>query len=255
MFTVLQVHAYQKPPLFKRIFYQRPEPVITRIPLRGGAFFYKADFFADKHGETDLSVLPSLVGGCAQRLVPAGEQTQLQPPLQKFTPKLYPETLFLNTALRFLREQPESPNMRILGFTDDEARLQERIIPFVRLAKTVKIYTRFPNRYDELSQEILAEWGLSVIVSDCAEVLKDCNIILAPFFETALGTRGVLYRTGEQICYTGEQLLLPQEEEARRPEDTDAVLFAAALYELCNVKGLENLCYARLKPIKSETIY
>lgn len=255
MFTVLQVHPYQKPPLLKRLFYRCPDPVVTRVPLRGGAFFYKADFFADKHGKTDLSVLPNSVGGCAQRLLWAGAEMQIQPPLQKFAPTLYPEILFLNTALHFLRAQSEPPHTRILGFADSEARLQERIIPFVRLAKTVKIYTAFPNQYDALSKDILAEWGLSVIVSSRKEVLQDCNVVLAPSSETCLGTRGVLCCGREPICYAGEQFSLPQEEEARRPENTDAMLFAAALYELCNVKGLENLRYARLKPIKSETIY
>lgn len=255
MFTVLQVHPYQKPPLFKRLFYRQPDPVVTCVPLRGGAFFYKADFFTDKHGETDVSVLPNLVGGCAQRLLLSETEIQLQPPLQKFMPVLYPEILFLNTALHFLRGQPEPPNIRILGFVDPTARLQEKIVPFVRLAKTVKIYTDFPNRYDTLTKEILEEWGLSVIVSSYAETLKECNVVLAPFCENSLGTHGVLCGGREQICYAGEQFLLPQEEEARRPKDTDAVLFASALYELCNVKGLENLRYARLKPIKSETIY
>ncbi len=250
MFTVIKVHPYQKPLLFKRLFYRAPAPLITRVPLRGGAFFYEAEFFADKYGKADLSVLPALVGGCAQRLLLETADIPILPPLKQFTPTVYPEMLFLNTSLQFLRECSESPNARTLGFTDREARLQEKIIPFVRLAKSIKIYTDFPRGYDTLVKEILEEWGLSVIVSSHAEVLNDCNVVLDSFWESCTGGRGLLRYEDMWYCCADDSFALPYAEEMRRPAGTDPVLFAAALYELCNVQGLENLKYARLKPIK-----
>lgn len=254
MFTVLKVNPFQKPPIFKRLFYRSPEPILTRVPLRGGAFFYTAECFADKRGNADLSVLPDLVGGCAQRILLQDTKIPILPPLQIFEPVLYPQILFLNTAIDFLCALPDAPHLRTLGFVDPEARLQKTIVPFVRQAKTVKIFTDFPKRYDELAKEILADWGLSVIVSACADVLRDCNVLLAPFLKTENGLGGVLQYGIPKVCYAGDGCVLPAEFEARRPQGVAADVFASALYELCNQKELENLRYTRLKPIKSMAI-
>lgn len=251
MFTVLKVNPFQKPPIFKRLFYRPPKPSLTRVPLRGGAFFYTVECFADKRGNADLSSLPDLVGGCAQRILLQDVKIPILPPLQIFDPVLYPQILFLNTAVDFLEKLPESPHARTLGFVDPEARLQNAIVPFVRQAKTVKIFTDFPKRYDELAKEILADWGLSVIVSSCADVLRDCTVLLMPFLKTENGIDGVLQYGMPKVCCAGDGCVLPAEFEARRPQGVDSVLFASALYELCNQKDLDNLRYARLKAIKS----
>lgn len=254
MFTVLKVNPFQKPPIFKRLFYRPPKPSLTRVPLRGGAFFYTVECFADKRGNADLSSLPDLVGGCAQRILLQDVKIPILPPLQIFDPMLYPQILFLNTAVDFLETLPESPHARTLGFVDPEARLQNAIVPFVRQAKTVKIFTGFPKHYEEISQQILDEWGLSVIVSDTEEVLRDCNIVLAPFLKTENGIGGVLQYGMPKVCCAGDGCVLPAEFEARRPQGVDSVLFASALYELCNQKDLDNLRYTHWNPIKSVTI-
>lgn len=254
MFTVLKVNPFQKPPILKRLFYRPPEPILTRVPLRGGAFFYTVECFADKRGNTDLSSLPDLVGGCAQRILLQDVKIPILPPLQIFEPVLYPQILFLNTAVDFLEKLPDAPSARTLGFVDPEARLQKAIVPFVRQAKTVKICTDFPKRYDELAKEILADWGLSVIVSSCADVLRDCTVLLIPFLKTENGGYGVLQYSKQSVCLAGNDFVLPAVFEARRPQGVDSVLFASALYELCNQKELDNLRYVRLKPIKSVTI-
>lgn len=254
MFTVLKVNPFQKPPILKRLFYRPPEPILTRVPLRGGAFFYTVECFADKRGNVDLSSLPDLVGGCAQRILLQDVKIPILPPLQIFEPVLYPQILFLNTAVDFLENLPDAPSARTLGFVDPEARLQKAIVPFVRQAKTVKICTDFPKRYDELAKEILADWGLSVIVSSCADVLRDCTVLLIPFLKTENGIGGVLQYGMPKVCYAGDGCVLPAEFEARRPQGVASDVFAAALYELCNQKELDNLRYVRLKPIKSVTI-
>lgn len=254
MFTVLKVNPFQKPPIFKRLFYRPPKPIFTRVPLRGGAFFYTVECFADKRGNADLSSLPDLVGGCAQRILLQDVKIPILPPLQIFDPVLYPQILFLNTAVDFLETLPESPHARTLGFVDPEARLQNAIVPFVRQAKTVKIFTDFPKRYDGLAKEILADWGLSVIVSSCADVLRDCTVLLMPFLKTENGIGGVLQYGMPKVCYAGDGCVLPAEFEARRPQGVDSVLFASALYELCNQKDLDNLRYTHWNPIKSVTI-
>ncbi len=257
MFTVLQIEPYQKPRFLQRLFYRPPAPKAERIAVRGGMFFYRAVLFADKHGEADLSVLPDLVGSSAQRILFCGEDTrELAPPLRRFVPVLYPSLLFLNTAYDFLKAMPTPPNMRALGVVDADARLQKLLFPFVRLAKTVKVYTNMPEKYDVLCAEILSEWGLSVIVSEQIDALADCDVILAPFAAAAGGQVGILQcgrRAGQ--CYAGDSLLLPSEAEARRPSGVAPVQFASALYELCNASELKDLRYADLKPIKNGAIY
>ena len=78
--------------------------------------------------------------------------------------------------------------------------------------------------------------------------------MLAPFLKTENGMDGVLQYGMPKVCCAGDGCVLPAEFEARRPQGVDSVLFASALYELCNQKDLDNLRYARLKAIKSMAI-
>ncbi len=257
MFTVLEIQPYVRPPLFRRLFYTPPQPTVEKVAVRGGAFFYKTTVVADKNDCADLSFLPSMIGIAAQRIVPCGEEfAELPTPLQFFTPKIFPTVLFMNTAYAFLEKYQDTYSACTVGIWDEDARCREMLQSLVPLVKTIRVFCRTPALYADLQSDLLESHGLSLVVCDSQAVLRDCGIVLHPFEKTADGAVGTLtVRQSGKATLAGEGITLPQEFKERMPQNTNALLYASALYECCNVTQLQNLQYARFVPIKTAGIY
>lgn len=257
MFTVLEVQPYVRPLFFRRLFSKPLQPTVEKVAVRGGAFFYKATAFADKNGCADLSFLPSTVGIAAQRIVPCGEEmSELPTPLQFFSPKIFPTVLFVNTVCAFLEKYRDTYSACTVGILDEDARLRGMFRNLVPLSKAIRVFCRTPAAYADLQSELLESHGLSLVVCDSQTVLRDCGIVLRPFEKTADGAVGTLtVRQGGKAILAGEGITLPQEYKERMPQNTNALLFASALYECCNVTQLQNLQYTRFVPIKTAGIY
>lgn len=200
--------------------------------------------------------MPQLVGGSAQRILPCGEVLSPPAPLRLFQPSLFLPTVFLHSARAFLETEDTLPCERVLGVCDPDARVQAALFPFVNLAKTVKVYTRRAQSYAAIRTELLAESGLSLIVSEQQETLADCTVILDPFAQIPGYPMGTLtLRKCGRVVLAGEGVRLPAEYAERCPEGVDPLLFAAALYELCNVRELSDLRYTRFIPINPAPAY
>lgn len=251
MFTIVQVLPAETLPLFRRWFAKPPQPSVEKVAVRGGAFFYKVSVHAAKSGLTDFSFLPAAVGIAAQRILFCGEMCpQLPPPLQLYTPRIFPNLLFMNTVCAFLSEnRTQFPNCSV-GIYDADAHLQSAMLGLVPFVKSIRIFCEDPLQYESLQAEILESAGLSVVVCDTKSVLNGCDIVLYPFETTADGKIGTLtvFHGGKTVL-TGEGLLLPQEYAARCPAGTDTLLYASALYECCNALDLRVLRYTKFAPI------
>lgn len=251
MFCVLHIESpKQKGPKWLRRFRRPLPPICEKIPVRGGAYFYDVTLFRDYRGEVDLSVLPQLAPGGAQRILPCGEIPPLTEPLRLFRPALFLPTVFLNSARAFLEADDTSASERVLGVSDPEARVQAALYPFAGLAKTIKVYTRRAQSYAAIRAELLSESGLSLIVSEQPSTLADCTVILDPFMQIPGYPMGTLtLRKCGRTVLAGEDAALPAEYAERCPKGANPLLFAAALYELCNVQELCSLRYTRFAPI------
>lgn len=251
MFCVLEIKPYATRPFFRRLFFKKANPIIDKVAVRGGAFFYKVTVQMDKNGYADLSFLPLAVGAASQRILPCGEILQNLPtPLRLYTPRVFPTTLFLNTARAFFHKNRAQFRNASLGIVDPNGVLQNVVCDFVPFVKSMCIFCENTVSYETVQSEILSANGLSVILCDKINSLKGCDILLAPFSRTAngkIGTLTVLH--GGKTVLAGEGVSLPSEYEARRPAQTDALLFATALYECCNALDLQEMQYEKLVPV------
>lgn len=256
MFLVLKTEPFSRARNpFVRLFQKPKPPELSRVAVRGGAYFYSAVLYADKHGKTDFSLLLPL-GGCIQRIVPNGTLPTLPAPFAVFQPRFFPAYLFLQTALQHLRKQTEGTPLPLLGISDRNGLLANCIPPFADVAAHIRIFTAAPQRYAAVCEQVFCERGLPLILSDSEAALRSCTVQLLPFAENAEPYfPGQLVTTATGAVYAGTGLELPAELAARRPPDTNALQFVSALYELCNVPLPKTLCYDALYPIKSGKIY
>ncbi len=257
MFTILEIKPYARPPFFRRLFTKPLQPFVEKVAVRGGAFFYKVTVFTDKNGCVDLSFLPGTVGIAAQRIVPCGaEITELPAPLRFFTPKIFPTVLFMNTVCAFLEKFQDRFSACTVGISDEGAFLRGMMRSLVPLVKEIRIFCRTPAAYADLQSQLLETHGISLVVCDSQAVLRDCDILLRPFEKTADGAVGTLtVHQNRKSVLAGEGVTLAKEYGERMPQNTNALLYASALYECCNVTQLQNLQYARFVPIKTAGIY
>ncbi|MGN0519924.1 MAG: hypothetical protein ACI4LB_04220 [Candidatus Fimenecus sp.] len=250
---MLEIKPYVSLPFFRRWFSKKTQPTIEKVAVRGGALFYKVTAQADKTGYADLSFLSYTIGAAAQRILPCGALSgDLPEPLRLYLPRVFPLTLFFNTALSFLQaNRAQFPNCT-LGIADRNGFLQNAVCDFVPFVKSMRIFCENKANYETVQSEILSSNGLSVILCDTLDALKDCDILLSPFEKTADGKIGTLtvFRGGKTVL-AGEGVALPPEYEARRPLGTDPLLFASALYECCNVLDLRDLQYEKFVSVPS----
>ena len=241
MFLILKLNPAAAKKRGFRLFSKQQPPSVTRVAVRGGAFFYFAVAALDRHGQTDLTPLLRL-GGCIRRIVPAGPLPPLAAPFARFVPKLAPARLFLQTALHVL--QVQNAALPSLGISDPNGLLAEAVLPFAAYAGELRVFTNAPQRYAAVGEQIFCKWGLPLVLADRASALSACAVRLFPFTENKTAAPGVWEADGARRTPSG--LCLPDELERRRPAGTDALLYLSALYEVCGVPLPGDLHYRSL---------
>lgn len=253
LFAVLEIVPRKKEKYFlKHIFHKAPSMDIERIALRGGAFFYTVKAYANKNGEIDETYLKSVIGSSTNRIL-LKDNTMLpqNTTLHLFKPSLLPYILFMNTSFDFLNQTGERET-RILGILDPDAYLLKCILRFAPLAKRILVLTNHPEAYEATKGEMLRTYGLPLELTDSFQKIKSCDVILEPFYKATENSFGLIHLRGNlPCCFRGEGVVLPKELAARCPDGIDPVLFLAALYEICNIKGIESLSYAKRIRIKA----
>lgn len=255
MFTVLNI--IQSPASGHFFTFRRRKkqpPTLSHVAVRGGAFFYTLTLYADKHGNVDFSAVPEM---CLHRVIPVEGVTLPQTsPVKLYIPSVFPLTVFLRSAVGLLQRAEDDPCVRTIGIVDPQARLQHAIEQFIPYAKTIRVYTDFPEKYEAVRELIAQAWGVAPIVGQQNGSCNGCDYVFAPFQKTAKTVQGTIrVRQGGGVLLAGDTVALPPEIETRRPKGTDPFLFAAALYELCNIREMQELSYTRFVPIKTDAIY
>lgn len=243
MFLVLKVEPYvPKKGLFSRLVRKTP-PVVTRVAVRGGAYFYLAAVTPDRRGRADFSPLLPL-GGCVKRVVPAGPLPALPAPFALYAPLLAPAKLFLHTALFDFAKRRRT--FASLGFSDPAGLLAGEIGAFAPFAGELRVFTNAPQRYAAAEEQVLCKWGLPLVLTDRESALAGCAVRLIPFEKNGPHYPGALEADGERRTPSG--LRLPPETEKRRPAGADPLLFLSALHELCGAPLSADLCFDALRP-------
>ena len=254
MFTILEIVPFHRERSFlKRLFYKTPEPQIERIALRGGGFFYSVMAYKDKNNMFAEKEICDAIGNAASRVILKNSTTlPLDSKMHLFQPELFPTLLFSNMVLEYLKETKNEKEDRTLGILDPKGCLSQNVLAYVPYAKSICICTKHPERYQMAEKEALEEYGLPLTITENVEKCRDASVFLEPLYLKNPELFGYLHeRKGFETIYCGENLNLPPEFEERCPTNVDKIFFAAALYEISNIKNLENLSYANRKRIKT----
>ena len=191
-------------------------PLLSRVAVRGGAFFYTLTLYADKHGEVDFSAVPEM---CLRRVIPVeGVELSKNCPAKLYKPSVFPLTVFLNSSIGLLKRAEDDPRTRTIGIVDQNARLQHGVENFIPYAKTIRVFTEMSEKYDAVCEMLVKAWGVAPVVSNNPTAMQSCDYVFAPFQNIEGVRQGtVRVRQGGNTILSGNTVLLPPEIEMRRP--------------------------------------
>lgn len=170
--------------------------------------------------------------------------------IKEFSPKILPKLMLFNSACKEIEKAACKPKENSITVIDDDGiyvNLMEKTVP---LASTIRVVTKQPQNYKALSESMMRNYGLSLIISES-------------FDDGALGSRFVIAYNPENIpllfegtVFSGKKkrfmkgsaligggITLPEKYEKLWQRNTNKLQFASALYELCGVKELQKLCF------------
>lgn len=239
-----------------RYFFNKPEPELKKITVKNGAPFFLLKVIKDKNGEVDYEEICKILGRCAKRLVVScDEDVKETDCIGLFKPDILPDLILFNSGVRLAGAyvKDKGDNKLTVGIIDLNAALKERMIPLVQLFNNIKVITQKPQNYEPVCEKILDEWGLPVLITDSESSISDCDFIFSPFkSENSVLSNCIAIRNrenGSLTKFAGEGITLPREYSELIPENVDALIFASALFELCGVTALSNLCFDKMKRI------
>ena len=179
-------------------------------------------------------------------LLPEGITIPADINITAFTPDILPHLLLINSATDYIRNHKESFKGKSLTIFDEKAIYQSYIEKLLPYFHSIKIITDQADTYENLSQNLLLNYGFSLLISD--EKVTDSDVVISYQWKVPLYFKGTVFTNKKQYLMNGEVLSgseidLPDIYENIRPKNIGRVLFASALYEKCKEKALGTLKY------------
>lgn len=240
----------------QKVYLRKCEPAVIRTP--DGLPYFIVDVLLDKKG-VDWEALHRRLGKCAVRVI-ATRDIALPDTFTRYTPKRLIPSMVFNTAVCLLSESGISPQGLSVTLTDSGALLCDRALSLLPFASTVKIVTRFPEKYELCAREAMERFGASIIVTDCLDASANDGVIIcadncmppavnaACVISFSRCPRGCLSVTGNGIELDDYYL-------RTLPDGIDLLDFAGALVELCGVGSLLGACFKSLSVNGSRLSY
>ncbi|MCL2445937.1 MAG: hypothetical protein FWD06_04130 [Oscillospiraceae bacterium] len=257
MFACLQLH--QSHTRSKR---KISPPQLVRAEVPGGAPFFQLTTTVHR-GEIDWPAVEQAAGRMRTKMLfPAGVEppvaepafglrAQLEPGLRSFAARRLPLLLSLRMAQQVLRNCNRPARELSVTFVDPRGQLCRALEPFVQLAGSLRVCTPEPAHYRQTAQQLLSRYGVVLVVSNSPACFAQSDVVVAEDLSLFTGReRGLIFTPdttplpGCRVVRSSEPVL-PSAYEALRPEGIDPMAFAAALFELCGVKEMERLSFAR----------
>ena len=229
-------------------FFRKPKVEIERIELKNRKAFYNCKV------ETRKGKIPweeiEAVSPAKTFLVP--DCISEKPPFVVWQPKKLPQLMLFNSAVEYIRERALPPTKTQITIVDKEGRYVALLKNMINLASQITVITN-DERYRKLSQELLNDYGVSLIIREefCGEKVEngflfDCSGESAP-----LSYKGTVFSSEKKYLLNGKSLTpggfdLPDEYEKLRILKINKLHFASALFELCDVKELQSLKFNEL---------
>lgn len=240
MFVVIE-EAFDKSK--KGIFNKRAKIDVSCVHLQNRRFFYKIEAVSQK-GTLPWEEIALLCGTLFKKTVlPKNIKGIEKTKLNSYEPKCFFDKLLLFFAVDILKEE-KVQNLTI-AVVDENAVLSSCIKILVPFSKSISVITNNPQIYKKTQKSILCEYGLSLEVRE--HFLKDnmnFDVLISKksesvpllFGQTVFSlTKGKNFASRQYIL---KDISLPAFYEKQIKKGTDRLLFAAALYELCDVKEM-----------------
>ena len=226
--------------------FRQPKIESKRYNLPSGDAFFIVT--AEKHlGRIPWKKLEKCLGILRKDiLLPEGITIPPDINITAFTPDILPHLLLINSATDYIRNHKESFKGKSLTIFDEKAIYQSYIEKLLPYFHSIKIITDYPESYESVSQNLLLNYGFSLLISK--EEVFDSDVVISYQWKVPLYFKGTVFTNKKQHLMNGEVLSgseidLPDIYENIRPENIGRVLFASALYEKCKEKSSGTLCY------------
>ena len=244
LFVTLSVVS---PPKTRRRRKNVPAVSAERVALSGAVSFYRLTTQSVR-GEIPWERIADAAGTLRTcMLLPKGMSPDETSGVRAFVPQTLPLLLLFNAGLCDLRARGLPAQETQVTVIDERAVLADRIDCLAPFAGTLRVCTAKPERFFSAQRRLLEQNGLSLCLSGMAAPLPDSGVLFAQSCARAPRLfRGLMFtcerrRFLRAETVVGTDLVLPPAFETLREPEIDRIQFAAALYERCGVKELENL--------------
>ncbi|MCM1543732.1 MAG: hypothetical protein NC110_00375 [Ruminococcus sp.] len=230
--------------------FHAPEVTNEKIEVKGAFPFYKITAKLYR-GIIPWNTIDVMAGKLKNKAVlPASVVPEEGCGISAFEPKVLPERVLFNSAVKTLEKMALDPTQVFVSVIDENAYLVDLVENLVHLACRIQVITNCVSDYERLAEKLLKVYGLSLVISGRTDnsVLTSTVIISARSSAVPLIFRGLLFtnerrRLMNATVLTGDRITLPKKIEAVCPNEINKLTFASALYELCSADELGKLTF------------
>ena len=239
MFAVLQLSEPKNKLKRGRITSQR-----IALPS-GGAFFVVS--VEKSFGKIPWKKLEKSLGILRKDvLLPKGTLIPEGVNITAFSAQLFPRILLMNSAAEYIAKNKSDFIPGSLCIFDEMGIYLTYIERLMNCFSLIKIVTDKRAEYEGLSQQLLENYGLSLVISNKASACGDA--VISHECRVPVWFNGTLFTNEKKHlmntrAFSGSEICLPEFYEGLRPDNINKLLFASALYEKCGEKALANLTY------------
>jgi len=241
---------------------QKPEGIINRLkslfkPYEISAKTKKQNKisvlslrYISHRGSIDWNKVYSYLVGCSKTVLCKPDLLPDNTPIIRFDDKTLVCKLMFNFIGHLLDQASFSLKDIRIGLIDPDGSFTEMTSVLIRYTSNLYVLTDMPKFYENVSDHLLKEYGMSFMIHNESDLLKDCDIVIAPkklSSSISVPAHSVLFTTQSpqiplRCCTITDYIVdVPYKYQRIQPDHTDNCYFLSALYSLCGVKELENI--------------
>ncbi len=238
--------------IFERFkdFFREPLVKKTKAEVPNALPFYTIEAKSYR-GECPWEAVEEAAGALRARvLFPPDTLPPKESALLPFKANVFFERLLFNTAADAIEKMQLDPCRVGITVFDENAFLVDLIEKLVPLAFHIKVITNCVTAYEKLSDYLLEQFGISIVVCARADdsILSSTFIISGNATAVPLIFPGILFTNGRNklmnaVVINGEGFDLPEKYAPLLPKGIKPLSFAGALYELCGADDLGKTKY------------
>ena len=239
---------------FVRDVFTLPEIEIQQVKIPSGSWFYRV-ISTEYRGQIPVEETAERLKRLKRSVIfevnfPCDECTREL----EFEPREFTAQLIFNSAAEYIRQLKLEPLKSSLALYDPEGFYTSKLRVLVPLFSKITVYTGNTALYEGAAQELMREYGLTLLLSDAPSgKAPDCTAAICSG-EVPFGNffNGILFADCERVppctcAVRGYGIDLPGEYELLRPKGISQLHFAAALYEKGGVRSLGELSFKKLR--------